>query len=117
MQESDHVIVADLSLSLPLRQRPYLGRVHPLGHDDGVVAHVRGIRHDARLRQVWASVSGRHAPSPNCDRHVLDLRRNDRTVSENEAMNLELVTVQRGGRSKYAAPFDDHDGYTPEWWN
>jgi hypothetical protein len=32
-------------------------------------------------------------------------------------MKLELVRVQRGGRSKYAAPFDDHCGYTPEWWN
>lgn len=32
-------------------------------------------------------------------------------------MNLELVTVQRGGRSKYAPPFDEHDGYTEHWWN
>jgi hypothetical protein len=37
MQKRDHVIVADLSLSLPLRQRPYLGRAHRLGHHDGVV--------------------------------------------------------------------------------
>ena len=52
MQKGDHVIVADLSLSLPLRQRPYLGRAHRLGHHDGVVPHVRGIGHSARLRQV-----------------------------------------------------------------
>ena len=38
-------------------------------------------------------------------------------VPDNGAMKLELVTVQRGGRSKYAAPFDDHCGYTPGWWN
>lgn len=38
-------------------------------------------------------------------------------MSDNDAMKLELVRVQRGGRSKYAAPFDDHCGYTPEWWN
>src|SRR5215212_1180052 len=52
MQKGDHVIVANLSLSLPLRQRPYLGRGHPLGHHDGVVPHVRGIGHRARLPQV-----------------------------------------------------------------
>src|SRR6185436_7606590 len=52
MQKGDRVIVADLSLSLALRQRPYLGRAHRLGHDDGVVPHVRGIGHSARLRQV-----------------------------------------------------------------
>jgi hypothetical protein len=52
MQKSDHVIVADLSLSLPLRQRPYLGRAHRLGHHDGVVPHVGGIGHSARLRQI-----------------------------------------------------------------
>src|SRR6478736_6701387 len=78
MQKSDHVIVADLSLSLPLRQRPYLGRAHRLGHHDGVVPHGRGIGHSARLRQVRASVSRRHAPAHNRDRHVLDLRRNPR---------------------------------------
>src|SRR3954452_17941893 len=48
MQKGDHVIVADLSLSLPLRQRPYLGRAHRLGHHDGVVPHVRGIGHRAK---------------------------------------------------------------------
>src|SRR6476469_2769693 len=52
MQKGDHVIVADSSLSLPLRQRPYLGRAHRLGHHDGVVPHVRGIGHRVRLRQV-----------------------------------------------------------------
>jgi hypothetical protein len=55
-----------------------LGRAHRLGHHDGVVPHVRGIGHSARLRQVGASVSRRHAPSHNRDRHVLDLRRNHR---------------------------------------
>jgi hypothetical protein len=54
MQKSDHAIVADLSPSLPLRERPYLGRAHRLGHDDGVVPHVRGIGHSARLRQLRA---------------------------------------------------------------
>jgi GNAT superfamily N-acetyltransferase len=32
-------------------------------------------------------------------------------------MNLDLVAVQRGGRSKYAPPFDEHDGFTDRWWN
>ena len=31
-------------------------------------------------------------------------------------MNLELVTVQPGGRRKYAPPFDEHDGFTDRWW-
>jgi hypothetical protein len=57
MQKGHHVIVADVSVSLPLRQRPYLGRAHPLGHHDGVVPHVRGISHSARLRRLSASVS------------------------------------------------------------
>lgn len=30
-------------------------------------------------------------------------------------MNLEFVTVQRG--SKYELAFDEHDGFTADWWN
>ena len=52
MQEGDRLIVANLSLSLPLRQIPYLGRAHRLGHHDGVASHVRAIGHSARLPQV-----------------------------------------------------------------
>jgi NAD(P)-dependent dehydrogenase (short-subunit alcohol dehydrogenase family) len=67
MQKGHQVIVADLSLSLPLRQRPYLGRAHPLGHHDGVVPHVRGISHSARLpphgiRVVATAPGGTAAP-------------------------------------------------------
>src|ERR1700758_1317810 len=57
-----------------LRQRPYLGRAHPLGHHDGVVPHVGGISHSAR-RGLSASVSQQHAPAHNRDRHVVHLRR------------------------------------------
>ena len=32
-------------------------------------------------------------------------------------MNLELITVAHAGRSKYASPFDEHDGYADRWWN
>jgi hypothetical protein len=62
IQKGDHVILADLSLSLPLGQRPYLGRAHPLGHHDRVVAHVGGIGHGARLRPIERFGSRRHAP-------------------------------------------------------
>ena len=48
MQKGDHVIVADLSLSLPLRQRPYLGRLIVSGHHDGVVD-------DSEDGLAWAS--------------------------------------------------------------
>ena len=78
MQKGDRVIVADLSLSLPLCQCPYFGRANRLGHHDGVVAHVRGIGHSARLRHVERFRSRRHAPAHNRDRQVLHLRCNHR---------------------------------------
>jgi hypothetical protein len=49
MQKGHQVIVADLSLSLPLRQRLTWAGAHPFGHHDGVVPHVGGISHSARL--------------------------------------------------------------------
>src|SRR5258708_31990405 len=91
MQKSDHVIVADLSLSLPLGQRPYLGRAHPLGHHDGVVPHVGGIGHSARLRRLSASAFPPHPPAPNPERHLIPLRRNP----------------HRRGRQSAAKPHDD----------
>ena len=39
------------------------------------------------------------------------------TTGRNWDHELDLVTVQRGGRSKYAPPFDEHDGFTDDWWN
>lgn len=32
-------------------------------------------------------------------------------------MHLEFVSVERAGRSKCESAFDEHDGYTPHWWN
>lgn len=31
-------------------------------------------------------------------------------------MNLEFVSVQRGGGNKYGLAFDEHDGFTEDWW-
>jgi hypothetical protein len=64
MQKDDRVIVADLSLSFPLRQLPYLGRAHRLGHHDGVAPHIRGIGHSARLRQVELPFPEDRRPHP-----------------------------------------------------
>ena len=46
------------------------------GHHDGVVPHVRGIGHSARLRRSSTSVSRRHAGAHNRDRHLHPMRRN-----------------------------------------
>lgn len=32
-------------------------------------------------------------------------------------MNLELVVVEPDDHSKYAPPFDEHDGFTDRSWN